>query len=643
MTAFTAVTDGDWDDPATWDVGSGYPSSSADTATIGAYTVTIPDGVSITCGVITTTGSTPTWAILIITGSLTLTANAALYRLTEIRLSPGGVLDINGNVLDVKEDVSYGWYYFNFVGTPSNRGAFQDTIGGGRFVNVTFGETKCQVEFQYCDFSGFADIKLGNQPTGTDHCHVQDCVFVDYTGAVDFGGSRQANTDIIVRRNDFRGTTTSTLTLQNTPASLGTGVADFTANTYKPISGTPQINLITNTTEDFDASGSVFDDVNLVRLGPGTVNQTGCFIHSSATGGSMGSSVTNAEIISASYVIMTGDNPHTINGICATLSDGVIEATYDSFSDDGDHYIVSNNPCVVTGNLILDTKNGVLMNSLGSAATSTYSCDHNTCVVSVGGAYGILARNESGGTFAGTLNTRSNIIHDRSATAGTYGFNFDGVTNDQVSNMDYNNWSGIELPYQGVISATKTAGVTVGFGGLDTTLDPQFFDDTRTLATWDLNVGTGAGTVAAAVTEMLTLNGYNSTSKTQVVAEKTTHSIASVVSWVRDGYAPQNISLKDAGHDSVTVGAIEYISAISGNINDEILRATGGPTVNEGLSTWFSRTASESLGDAARRWLLAKASTTSGSNRDLWYEFLRDEGYSGAVNDMLLSYWRDQP
>ena len=40
-------------------------------------------------------------------------------------------------------------------------------------------------------------------------------------------------------------------------------------------------------------------------------------------------------------------------------------------------------------------------------------------------------------------------------------------------------------------------------------------------------------------------------------------------------------------------------------LHDEIKRATGGATVNEGLSSWFTRTASETLQDAERRWLKA--------------------------------------
>ncbi len=32
-----------------------------------------------------------------------------------------------------------------------------------------------------------------------------------------------------------------------------------------------------------------------------------------------------------------------------------------------------------------------------------------------------------------------------------------------------------------------------------------------------------------------------------------------MIDWVRDGYAPTNVALKDAGHDSVTIGAVEGV------------------------------------------------------------------------------------
>jgi len=63
---------------------------------------------------------------------------------------------------------------------------------------------------------------------------------------------------------------------------------------------------------------------------------------------------------------------------------------------------------------------------------------------------------------------------------------------------------------------------------------------------------------------------------------------------------------------------------------------------NDALSTHFSRVAGESLNDAERRWLLSQGATSSGSNQDLWVQFLKGEGYTGSINDMLKKYWLAQ-
>jgi len=77
-------------------------------------------------------------------------------------------------------------------------------------------------------------------------------------------------------------------------------------------------------------------------------------------------------------------------------------------------------------------------------------------------------------------------------------------------------------------------------------------------------------------------------------------------------------------------------------LNDEILRATGGPTVNDGLASHFSKTAAETLGDAERRWLLAQVGAAGGTLGDLWHAVLRAAGHTGSVNDMKLAYWTAQ-
>ncbi len=80
-----------------------------------------------------------------------------------------------------------------------------------------------------------------------------------------------------------------------------------------------------------------------------------------------------------------------------------------------------------------------------------------------------------------------------------------------------------------------------------------------------------------------------------------------------------------------------------GTLNDEIKRATGGPTVNDGLRSWFSATASETVQDAERRWLLVFLSTgPDGTNNDLWSQYLTDLTLLGTLSDQKLQYWTAQ-
>ena len=79
-----------------------------------------------------------------------------------------------------------------------------------------------------------------------------------------------------------------------------------------------------------------------------------------------------------------------------------------------------------------------------------------------------------------------------------------------------------------------------------------------------------------------------------------------------------------------------------GTLNDEILRATGGPTVNDGLRSWFSALSTETLNDAELRWLQAQAGVTGTTINDCWMQFLSGLGYQGTLNDMQLAYWTAQ-
>jgi len=75
------------------------------------------------------------------------------------------------------------------------------------------------------------------------------------------------------------------------------------------------------------------------------------------------------------------------------------------------------------------------------------------------------------------------------------------------------------------------------------------------------------------------------------------------------------------------------------SINDNIKLATGGNSVADGLSSWYSRTGNESLDDAESRWLSSIDTQGGGSNSDMWFNILRSAGYIGSLVDMKAAYW----
>ncbi len=77
-------------------------------------------------------------------------------------------------------------------------------------------------------------------------------------------------------------------------------------------------------------------------------------------------------------------------------------------------------------------------------------------------------------------------------------------------------------------------------------------------------------------------------------------------------------------------------------INDDILSATGGPTVNEGLLSYYQTNGatSDDLQDAELEFLEALVvPVTAGSLQDMWMEFLGVQGFTGALDDRRAAFW----
>jgi len=80
-------------------------------------------------------------------------------------------------------------------------------------------------------------------------------------------------------------------------------------------------------------------------------------------------------------------------------------------------------------------------------------------------------------------------------------------------------------------------------------------------------------------------------------------------------------------------------------INDEVLRVTGGPTVQDGQAVHFSKTATESIQDAELRWLNEQILSPDEvfTIADAWFVFAEEQLIGGGhINDIQLGYWRSK-
>jgi len=73
-------------------------------------------------------------------------------------------------------------------------------------------------------------------------------------------------------------------------------------------------------------------------------------------------------------------------------------------------------------------------------------------------------------------------------------------------------------------------------------------------------------------------------------------------------------------------------------INDAILLATGGPTINDGLATYYGKLSDESLQDAEFRFLVDNG-VAPGQLNDMWLQVLNDNGFEGSLDDARLAFW----
>lgn len=283
----------------------------------------------------------------------------------------------------------------------------------------------------------------------------------------------------------------------------------------------------------------------------------------------------------ADYV---GTNPHFcgggFSGTTHNLERNIFEFT--GTSDDGDCFLhfnwgttynLKNN--IITLNGDASGASGTLFTMGSNVASQVVNIEHNTM------PSGLQAGAQVGeGTpqpHAGQLGSfKSNLIYRLAGVAdggelGPYKLsNSGGFTQATMGtsgldiidpvNADYNCGAGFTQAGFAGNHYNLNESDTPGTNDIDlaNVVAVGFTDYTRRLAEWDASLG-GTGTrsekVAHAIAELSKRNdaaGYNSD-----------YAISDLFAYVEAGHAPTNASLQDAGHDGVTIGAVEGVFGVS--------------------------------------------------------------------------------
>lgn len=233
-----------------------------------------------------------------------------------------------------------------------------------------------------------------------------------------------------------------------------------------------------------------------------------------------------------------------------------------------------------------DTTNGEVDSGTATGGSATTLNDTgkswSTNIFTAGTGAGTYKVRITGGTSAGSVGTISSN-NGTQLTVGSWSagspaassaykiFIVDVVTVSGVTkNCGYNTASGSLYDSNGLLVGASSgngyhqANTSTGsaLGSDDLSVDPQFTDSSRDLAAWDATLG-GAGTAASAIAELRKRNESN---------YNTNYIIASLVTYVKNGFIPQNASLQAASDAEVN----GWIGAVAGTAATNRVSMFGG-------------------------------------------------------------------
>jgi hypothetical protein len=558
MATRTTSQAGDWTDTATWG-GSAAPTSADDAVVNHAVAV----DANSACAALAVN------AALTVDSGFTLTVHGNVTKANvDFTLSAGAGLVFDCTSADRKflfgDAANFTSYssYFKTLGTSGSRCSVSKT--GSNYCwfddfseNSGAGSNKTGYDCAYTDFSGIGksdgSFSLALDDFGAlhqrlDHCTFDGCAEVWRPRPYLWDGG--TNRDCYARDCLFENST-GTYPLYVRGTTSGTGVRDITRCAFDK---SPNYNSNCALTDClferglFFAGGTPASTAGcLFRVGNGDSDQSmpgdtdGCYW----LGG-----------------LDHPGNPHCLNGLTASSTHegwvGELPAGNNAL-DSGELFYDDVGGVTVTGCLLVPSEAdgealGNVAHNFSSGGVTAWVVTHNT-VVGGNNAYVAYTELASDGS-ALYSSVKSNLAVDPSGSTAAVCFDVEEAYTDMVTtaNVSKNGKFGQVAYFDSTSGATLQgyrSHFTTAPGGDDVTGDPRFVDDTRNFANWAVYKGAASGGDSLAVRTAASL---------ALLRADPTLIADDLIPWVRGGFAPTNAIYQNAGHDSVTIGAVEFVS-----------------------------------------------------------------------------------
>lgn len=250
-------------------------------------------------------------------------------------------------------------------------------------------------------------------------------------------------------------------------------------------------------------------------------------------------------------------NPHCLSSIGSgkVIEQGVFECPPTAGS--GECVYVSAGDITVRNNLAIPctdgTSIGAMANNPETAGPIQWTVTHNT-VVGTSTPHICISEADPAGTPQ-YASVKSNLVVDPSGSTAQIltdiGSNFDDpvLGTNATHNGQFGQGSFVD-PLCGQTLQGYRANFTSAPGANDVIASPNFVDPGRNFAAWAVYKGAANQTDSLAV--------KTAAAEALIKADRTLTRTDLLV-WVRAGFAPQNPVLRNAGHDGVTIGAVEAL------------------------------------------------------------------------------------